>query len=94
MHHDTPKRCRIKGVIEYLNAHYIPYFKRDVFQFFDASHTQAYDILNGNDRTCHNDSTRPNETRERKRKITSAQIAHADQLIENTTLDMKEKSLS
>ena len=90
--YNTPKRCRIKGTIEYLNAHHIPYNTIDVIKFHGDSKTQGYETLKGADRTRHNDSNRPIETRGRKNKLTSAQIAHDDQIIEENELEMEGKS--
>ena len=92
-HQDTPKRCRIKGVIEYCRAKQIDVNVGEVAEFFGVSSTQGYVTLNGDDRT-RNNSPIKNETRGRNLKITGAQIAQADRIIEESELDLEGKSLS
>ena len=84
-HYDTPHRCKIKGVFEYFaktNRVLSQNEKHEIFRVMDASKTSGYEILNGSDRTRHNDSARPNETRGRNPIITGAQVAEADKILE------------
>ena len=89
-HQDTPKRYRIKEVIEYCRAHQINVNVYEVAEFFEVSRSKAYATLNGEDRH----SPTKNETRGRNLKLTGAQIAHANRFIEEGELDLEEKSLS
>ena len=92
-HQDTPKRCRIKGVIEYCRAHQINVDVGEVAEFFEVSRSKAYATLNGEDRSRNHSPTK-NETRDRNLKLTGAQIAHADRIIEESELDLEGKGLS
>ena len=91
--YDTPKRCRIKGTIEYLRAHNIKHDSNKVATFFEGLRARLFTTLSGPDRTFHNIED-TNKTRDRKRKITGAQIAQADRIIEETKLELQGKSLS
>ena len=37
----TPKKARVKGTVDFLEAHGVPYFKSDVFRFHKVGKTQA-----------------------------------------------------
>ena len=43
---DTPKRSRIKGAAEYMDAKGIPYSHNDLFKFHDISKEQGWTYLN------------------------------------------------
>ncbi|RTE68577.1 hypothetical protein BHE90_017048, partial [Fusarium euwallaceae] len=43
--HDTPKKARVKGAIEFLEYHGLPYKKEEVFEFFDVSRPAGYKLL-------------------------------------------------
>jgi hypothetical protein len=43
--HDTPRKSRLKGIVDYCDAKAIPYYKTDVFQFVGIGSTQGYEIL-------------------------------------------------
>lgn len=45
-HPNTPKRAKIKGAYEFLEAKKLPYFKTELFEHFEVSRTTGYRILN------------------------------------------------
>ena len=92
-HQDTPKCYRMKGDIEYCRAHQINVNVGEVAEFFEVYQSKAYATLNGEDRS-RNHSLTKNETCDRNSKLTNAQIAHADRIIEKSKLNLEGKSLS
>lgn len=44
-HNDTPKKARIQGAFEFLEAQKLPYYKTDLFKHFNVSHATGYRIL-------------------------------------------------
>ncbi|KAF1838592.1 hypothetical protein BDW02DRAFT_488834, partial [Decorospora gaudefroyi] len=42
---DTPKKARIKGAAEFMDAMGIPYFHTDLFKFHHVSKQQGWAIL-------------------------------------------------
>ena len=91
-HYDTPKRSKIKGTVEYLKAKGLPCDTEDVIAFFGGKSTQGYEILKQPDRTRHNNGL--NETRGRSNKMTGAQVAEGDKVIEEPELEFEGKALS
>ena len=87
-HQDTPKRCRIKGVIEYCRVKQINVNIDEVAKFFEVSQSQVYTIFNDEDRS-RNISFTKNEIRDRNNKFIDAQIAHADRIIEKNELNFE-----
>ena len=55
---DTPRTSRIKGTIDFNDAHGIQYFKSDVFRFNGVGKTQGWEMLKNDntlaDRRYHN----------------------------------------
>ncbi|KAF2627901.1 hypothetical protein BU25DRAFT_431205 [Macroventuria anomochaeta] len=43
--HDTPKRSKVQGAVEYLEAKGIPHYKEDIFQHFEVSHCQGWAMI-------------------------------------------------
>ncbi|KAF2183649.1 hypothetical protein K469DRAFT_581963 [Zopfia rhizophila CBS 207.26] len=43
--HDTPKKAKVRGAIEYMEARGIPHFKQDVFHFYEVSHRQGWAMI-------------------------------------------------
>ncbi|KAK7423451.1 hypothetical protein QQZ08_009020 [Neonectria magnoliae] len=69
-HLDTPRKARIKGAIEFMEAHDIPFAKKDVYKFNGVSERTGRRVQKSKtDRTRHNDPMKP-EIRGRKRKAT------------------------
>ena len=68
----------------------IPYFKEDVFQTFNVSHRQGWEILhdNSSSRRSHNDSNQE-ETRGRKSLITSRKIREMERLLEEESIEAR-----
>jgi len=48
-HHITPKKAKVKGIVDYLKARGIPYFKSDIFRFYGVGKTRGWAILSEND---------------------------------------------
>jgi hypothetical protein len=43
--HDTPKKAKVRGAIEYLEVQNIPHFKSRVFDHFKVSHCQGWAMI-------------------------------------------------
>ncbi|KAF2180757.1 hypothetical protein K469DRAFT_532761, partial [Zopfia rhizophila CBS 207.26] len=53
---DTPKKAKVRGVIEYMEARTIPHSKENVFRYYEVSHRQGWAMIsNGSvDQRQHN----------------------------------------
>lgn len=73
-HPNTPKRAKIQGAYEFLEAKKLPYFKTELFEHFEVSRTTGYRILN--DPTSRMRQHQPDATDNRggKRKLTSPDL--------------------
>ena len=89
-HYKTPKRSKVKGVVEFFEAKGIALnteAKEDIFKTMGIeSVSSGYSILAGSCRTYHNDPE-TGELRGRKHIITGAQVAEADKILEEATAD-------
>jgi hypothetical protein len=92
-HQPTPNRAKVQAIIEFNDAHNIPYFKSDVFRHFQVAPRTGWRIISPNKlslsaRTHHNDPNIP-ETRERKAKLGGADIKRMDHFIPNNGFDAR-----
>ena len=89
-HYKTPKRSKVKGVVEFFEKKGITLnteAKEDIFTTMGVeSLSTGYSILAGSCRTYHNDSE-TGELRGRKSIITGAQVAETDKILEEVTAD-------
>lgn len=84
----TPKKARIQGACDFLDAKGIPYYKNDVFRFHNASKTAGYRALREpreyDGRTFHSTFS---ETRGRKRKLSDQDLATIERFLESNGFD-------
>ena len=88
-HYKTPRRSRIKGVFEFFEKKGITLSKPaklDIFQTMGVKISTGYAILAGSDRTRHNDPD-TSDLRGLKQKMTGAEVAEADKILEEATAD-------
>jgi hypothetical protein len=80
-HHNTPKRTKIWGAIEYMEARNIPHYKANVFDHFEVSQRQGWAMISEGsvDRRHHN--TDGPERRGRPHVIINQQVKEMDRLI-------------
>jgi hypothetical protein len=79
-HHDTPKKAKIQGAIEFMEAKGIPFFKEDVFRHFGVSHNRGWQILRDSSRRHHNNSD-TEEQRGRKCLISAKDLKELERII-------------
>ena len=91
-HLDTPRRARIQGAVEFLRAKGIHVKNDEIFEFFRVPPTTGYRILRSASRTRHNQDLI--ETRGRKSKVSGAQMAEADKILQEIELQLKGKRLT
>ena len=93
-HFDTPKRARVQGAIEFLRAKEIDVKNEEVFDFFNVSPASGYRLIRfeASSRTRHNQDL--NETRDRKLKVSEAQVAEADKILQEIELELEGKRLT
>jgi hypothetical protein len=87
-HHMTPKKARVRGTIDFLEANGIPHFKSRVFQFYGVGKNAGWEILrqsNLEDSRTHH-SIMP-DRRGRKKKISNDQLAILERFIDNNGFD-------
>ncbi|EFQ26094.1 HMG box protein, partial [Colletotrichum graminicola M1.001] len=85
---DTPKKARLRGAHEFLEAKGIDYKKKDLFAFFEVSERRGRAILadrEGSDRTHHNNQ----EKRGRKRLIQDANLDTVESLYDTEGFEAK-----
>ena len=95
-HYDTPHRCRIKGIFEFFEKKGIQLTSEqtnDVFKTMDLPRSSGYNILRGSDRTRHNDPVKSIETRGRPLKMTGAQVAETNKILEEAQ-DAEEEAMT
>lgn len=85
--HETPTKARIKGAYDFLTAKGIPFQKTDLFDHFQIPRRSGYRILDGPDRTRHNQPGP--ETRGRKRKLSETDLDKLETLYENEGFEAK-----
>lgn len=88
--YDTSHRCKVKKAIEYFEKkefRMIKTLKYDIFDTLNTSHTFEYEILTNSDRTIHNDLN-TSDLRDRKYKITRAQIVRESNKSNNNKCDV------
>ncbi|EDU42948.1 HMG box protein [Pyrenophora tritici-repentis] len=87
---DTPKKARIKGAAEFMDAKGIPYLHTDLFAFNHVSKQQGWAILKEkgveHDRTHHNDPT-TEEKRGRKPKLSQKDLERCDRFLQDVGWD-------
>jgi transposase len=87
-YHTTPKKAKIQGAVEFLEAKKIPHFKSDIFKQFGVSYPTGWRYLREPDsygsRTYH--SAFP-DRRGRKSKISDQDLATIERFIESNGFD-------
>jgi hypothetical protein len=87
---DTPKKARIKGAAEFMDAMGIPYYHTDLFNFHNVSNQQGWAILKQkgpeHDRTHHNDPT-TEEKCGRKPKLSPKDLERCDRFLQDAAWD-------
>ena len=87
-HHMTPKKARVRGTIDYLEANGIPHFKSRVFQFHGVGKNAGWKILredkHQDSRTHH--SVGP-DRRGRPKKLSTHDLAVIERFIDNNGFD-------
>lgn len=88
---DTVKRAKIQGAREFAMAIGVPHDPRDIFRQFGVKDRSGYNyIKEGASARTHKEG---NETRGRKNKLSGADIAAADSLLEDTSLGLEAKGM-
>jgi hypothetical protein len=89
---DTPKKARIKGTAEFMDAMGIPYYHTDLFNFHNVSNQQEWAILKQKEpkhnRTHHNDPT-TKEKRGRKPKLCPKELERCDRFLQDAGWDAR-----
>jgi len=91
-HYSTPKRARIRGTIDYLEANGIHHFKSRVFRFHGASVRSGWRAIAKDDadydadRTYHSTCV---EARGRKKKLSNEDLAVIERFIESEGFDAR-----
>jgi hypothetical protein len=84
----TPKKARVKGTVDFLEANGIPHFKSRVFQFYGVGKNSSWNILRQNDledsRTYH--LVMP-DRRGRKKKISDNDLSILERFIDDNGFD-------
>jgi hypothetical protein len=80
--HDTPKRSRVKGAIEYMEAWNIPHSKEDVFCFNAVSHHQGWAMILEGSKDRRHCNIGESERRGRKPLLSSKDIRNLDRIIQ------------
>jgi hypothetical protein len=90
--HQTPRKAKVRGTVEYLEAKGIPYFKQDIFNHFGVSHRQGWAMISGasEDRRHHN--TTGIEKRGRPLKISNWHLKEMDRLIKEEGFEVRKLS--
>ncbi len=83
---DVLPESKVKAVIEFNQAHNIPFFKEDVFRYFGVSRRTGYRVLH---RKEGGPKLRPDgkDPRGRKRKLTNDDVRRLENILEQRTLD-------
>jgi len=91
-HHDTPKRAKIRGAIEYMEARKIPHSKADVFRYYGVSKRQGWAMVSEGsvDRRHHNSGEE--ERRGRPPIITQEQIHEMDRILQEVGWEARQLS--
>lgn len=81
--HPTPKKAKVRGVAEYLEAKGIAHSKEDIFRHFGVSHRQGWAmLLEGSvDRRHHNREDVEKDHRGRKPLLGQKEIRELERLI-------------
>jgi hypothetical protein len=83
LQHDTPKRARVRGAIEYMEARNIPHDKEDVFRYNGVGHRQGWAMISKGsvDRRHHNREDVDKDHRGRPSIIGHKEIREMDRII-------------
>ena len=93
IHYDTPLKAKVQGAHQYLSAKGFPHDVRDIFKEFDVRSERAgYKMLEegASPRKRHHISE-INDTRGRKSKVTREQVREADQILQQSDLELEGK---
>ncbi|KAI2487833.1 hypothetical protein Ptr902_01966 [Pyrenophora tritici-repentis] len=89
---ETPKKAKIKGAAEFMDAKGITYFHSDLFSFYGVNKHQGWAILNDKDdessRRHHNRQTSL-EIRGRKALLSPTQLREADRFLQDVGWDAR-----
>ncbi len=89
-HYDTLIKVKIQGVHQFLCNHAISFDLKDILKKFNVSNRTDYLIIKQFfSRTRHNSDI--SKTRDRKRKVSEAQIDETNRIIQDKDLQLKEK---
>jgi hypothetical protein len=92
MQHNTPKKAKIQGTLEYLEAKYIPHFKQDVFDHFQVSHRQGWAMISEASKDRRHHRTESLERRGRPRVITNQELKEMNKIIKSEDFEARELS--
>ncbi|KAH6881058.1 hypothetical protein B0T10DRAFT_540156 [Thelonectria olida] len=88
-HHNTPKKAKVRGAFEFMRAKGIPFYKTDLFSLFQVSYRSGNGILAAHSsRRRHNDPT-VQETRDRPKKLSEADLNAIEALCEDEGFEAK-----
>ena len=93
VHKDTHLKAKVQGAHQYLSAKGIPHDVRDIFKEFGVRSERAgYKMLEeeASSRKRHHISE-INDTRGRKSKVTGEQVREANQILQQSDLELEEK---
>lgn len=91
--YDTPQKAKVQGAYEFLAAKGIPHNEREIFDFFGVKQLLGYDMIQAGAPTRTRKNQDVNEIRGRKRKLTGADVAETDHLLEERELDIEAKAM-
>jgi hypothetical protein len=91
--YDTPQKAKIQGAYEFLAAKGIPIDPREIFDHFNVQQRSGYRIIEDGAPARTRKNQDLNETRGRKSKLSGADIAAGDSLLEEQELGMEAKGM-
>lgn len=88
----TPVKAKIKEAIEFCEDMSIPYFKKDVFQFFGVKNYTGWRSINQNSSRRHHNDPEISKTRGRRTMVSSRVIREKNRLLQ--TEGIEERNLT
>ena len=89
-HWPTPTRVAIQEIARFNEAHGIPFYKNDLFRYYDVSKQTGYRILHESASVCryHNDS-KQKETQRRKSLIDANSMREMERLLQEEGIEAR-----
>ena len=91
-HFDTPKKAKILGAVEYMEAKGIHHYKQDIFDFFGVSKARGWAIIKEDSaRRHHNRADIQKDHRGRHPKLSAKDIHRVDQFLQDSAMHLHKK---